>query len=164
MKQHALLLLALLAGCGQSIWGLNAETTSEWYETGPVRKSKEDVARTVRELILRQGYQTPEFDPADRLETGWETRLATRWREGFRTKLEAEILPAEAGGFNVRVRCTMEVNDNSTQPHRFPAETTPEDLFAHRHVPRICCTVTKFLDAEAGYTDMTLPCGSPDQS
>jgi len=116
MKQHALLLLALLAGCGQSIWGLNAETTSEWYETGPVRKSKEDVARTVRELILRQGYQTPEFDPADRLETGWETRLATRWREGFRTKLEAEILPAEAGGFNVRVRCTMEVNDNSTQP------------------------------------------------
>jgi len=116
MKQHALLLLALLAGCGQSIWGLNAETTSEWYETGPVRKSKEDVARTVRELILRQGYQTPEFDPSDRLETGWETRLATRWREGFRTKLEAEILPAEAGGFNVRVRCTMEVNDNSTQP------------------------------------------------
>ena len=116
MKQHALLLLALLAGCGQSIWGLNAEKTSEWYETGAVRKSKEDVARTVRELILRQGYQTPEFNADNRIETGWETRLATRWREGFRTKLEAEILPGEAGGFNVRVRCTMEVNDNSAQP------------------------------------------------
>ena len=116
MKTLALLLLVVLAGCGQSAWGLMADRTSDWYETGPVRKSREDVARTVRELILRQGYQTPEFNVDNRLETGWETRLATRWREGYRTKLEAEILPAEAGGFNVRVRCTMEINENTSQP------------------------------------------------
>jgi hypothetical protein len=115
MKNAALLLLVALAGCGQSAWGLMAERTSDWYETGPVRKSKDDVARTVRELILRQGYQTPEFD-SDRLETSWETRLATRWREGYRTKLEAEILPAESGGFNVRIRSTMEINENQSNP------------------------------------------------
>ena len=116
MKYHAILLTLLLGGCGQSAWGLMADRTSDWYETGPVRKTKEDVARTVRELILRQGYQTPEFDPSDRLETGWETRLATRWREGYRTKLEAEILPAESGGFNVRIRSTLEINENQSQP------------------------------------------------
>ena len=116
MKPYAILLLTLLGGCGQSAWGLMADRTSDWYETGPVRKSKEDVARTVRELILRQGYQTPEFDTANRLETAWETRMAVQWREGYRTKLEAEILPAEAGGFNVRIRSTMEVNENQSQP------------------------------------------------
>jgi hypothetical protein len=116
MKNTALLLLIALAGCGQSAWGLMAERTSDWYETGPVRKSKDDVARTVRELILRQGYQTPEFDTSDRLETSWEMRLATRWREGYRTKLEAEIIPAEAGGFNVRIRSTMEINENLSNP------------------------------------------------
>jgi hypothetical protein len=116
MKSLALPLLLLLAGCGQSAWGLMADRTSEWYETGPVRKPKADVARTVRELILRQGYQTPEFDADSRLETAWETRMAVQWREGYRTKLEAEILPAESGGFNVRIRSTMEVNENQTQP------------------------------------------------
>lgn len=116
MKHNAGILLVLLAGCGQSIWGLNAERTSEWYETGPVRKSKEDIAHTVRELILRQGYQTPEFDADSRLETAWETRMAVQWREGYRTKLEAQIVPAEAGGFNVRIRSTMEVNENQSQP------------------------------------------------
>src|SRR5262245_30603894 len=117
MKHPALLLLVVTAGCGgQSAWGLMAERTSEWYETGTVRKSKEDVVRTVRELILRSGYQTPEFDSADRLETGWDTRMSTRWREGYRTKLEAEILPAEAGGFNVRIRSTMEINENEGHP------------------------------------------------
>src|SRR5262245_20561941 len=99
MRHLAFPLLALLAGCGQSAWGLMAERTSDWYETGTVRKSREDVARTVRELILRQGYQTPEFDADNRLETAWETRMSVRWREGYRTKLEAEILPAEFGGF-----------------------------------------------------------------
>jgi hypothetical protein len=116
MDRTAVLLLALLAGCGQTPWGLMADRTSDWYETGQVRKSKADIARTVRELILRQGYQTPEFDVEDRLETAWDVRLATRWREGVRSKLEAEILPHESGGFNVRVRCTMEVNENQSQP------------------------------------------------
>ena len=40
MKNLELLLLLGLAGCGQSAWGLMADRTSDWYETGPVRKSK----------------------------------------------------------------------------------------------------------------------------
>lgn len=116
MNRSAVLLLALLGGCGQSVWGLAADSTSEWYETGQVRKPKSDIARTVRELILRQGYQTPEFDADNRLETAWDTHLATRWREGFRSKLEVEIVPYETGGFNVRVRSHMEVNENEHQP------------------------------------------------
>jgi len=92
-----------------------ADRTSEWYETGTVRKSREDIARTVRELLLRQGYQTAEFDPAqERAETAWDAHYSTRWREGFRTKMEAEILPVASGGFNVRVRSTMEINDNDS--------------------------------------------------
>ena len=96
--------------------GMASERTSEWFETGQVRKSREDIARAVRELIVRQGYEAPDFDAsADRIETSWDTHLSIRFREGFRTMIEAEILPVEAGGFNVRVRSTMEINDNDLQ-------------------------------------------------
>ena len=116
MNRSALALLALLPGCSQSPWGLMADHTSDWYETGQVRKSKSDIARTVRELMLRQGYQTPEFDAENRLETSWDTHMSPRWRESYRTKLEAQIVPYDTGGFNVRIRSTMEVNENERNP------------------------------------------------
>jgi hypothetical protein len=116
MSRLTLLLLALAAGCTVSdiLHGGAAAKTSSWMETGEVRKSREDICRTVRELVLRQGYPTADFVD-DRLETPWDTHLSPRFREGYRTKVEAEILPLGSGGFNVRVRSTMEI-DNSQNP------------------------------------------------
>jgi len=114
MNRITWMILPLLSACSGWIGGsMYAERTSDWYETGQVRKSRDEIARTVRELLLRQGYQTAEFDAAqERAETCWDTRISTRWREGTRTKLEAEILPVASGGFNVRIRSTMEINNS----------------------------------------------------
>lgn len=116
MTRLAFLVLPLLAACGEFIGGsMGAESTSNWYETGQVRKNRDEIARIVRELLLRQGYQTAECDAAqERVETCWDAHYSMRWREGFRTKLEAEILPVPSGGFNVRVRSTLELNDNAS--------------------------------------------------
>jgi len=109
------LLLLPLSACSGFIGGsMAAESTSDWYETGQVRKNRDEIVRIVRELLLRQGYLTAEFDVTqERAETSWDARYSTRWREGYRTKMEAEILPLASGGFNVRVRSSMEVNDNA---------------------------------------------------
>ena len=117
-RSTGVLLLLLLGGCSFNDLGagLMMDKTSDWFHTGQIKKSREDIARTVRELITRQGYVTPDFDAsAERIETTWDTHLSVRYREGYRTKIEAEILPVEAGGFNVRVRSTMEINDNDNQ-------------------------------------------------
>jgi len=115
MSRLTVLLLALVAGCTVSdiFHGGSTVKTSDWMETGEVRKSREDIARTVRELLLRYGYLTADFVD-DRLETPWDIHLSPRFREGYRTKVEAEILPLGSGGFNVRVRSTMEINNSQT--------------------------------------------------
>jgi hypothetical protein len=41
--------------------------------------------------------------------------MSPRFREGYRSKVEAEIVPLGSGGFNVRVRSTLEIN-NSENP------------------------------------------------
>lgn len=119
MTRSAWLLLPLLGACSMSDMlsgAMGADKTSEWYETGTVLKPRADIVASVRQLLLRQGYPTAEFDPGqERVETGWDTHYSTRWREGYRTKVEAEIVPAGSGGFNVRVRSTMEINDNENQ-------------------------------------------------
>jgi|SRR6185436_19266581 hypothetical protein len=116
MNRFALLLLPFLASCGpgQILGGsFGADTTSDWYETGQVRKNRDEIIRMVRELLLRQGYLTAEVDAEQkRIETCWDPHYSPRWREGYRTKLEAEILPLDSGGFNVRIRSSMELNDN----------------------------------------------------
>lgn len=116
MSRWMLPLLALLAGCqaptlSDIFNGGAASKTSEWMETGEVRKSREEIARTVCEQLLRQGYPASEFVD-DRIETPWDVHDSPRFREGYRTKIEAEILPQSSGGFNVRVRSTMEINNS----------------------------------------------------
>jgi hypothetical protein len=113
MSRWTVLFLAFVAGCTVSdiLHGGATVKTSDWLETGEVRKSREDVARTVREQLLRLGYPPTEFVD-DRLETPWDVHLSPRFREGYRTKVEAEILPLGSGGFNVRVRSTMEINNS----------------------------------------------------
>jgi hypothetical protein len=94
-----------------------AERASDWYETGEVRKPRAEILHVVRELILRQGYLTAEFDAAQqRAESSWDAHYSMIWREGIRTKVEAEVLPLASGGFNVRVRSIMELNDNQATP------------------------------------------------
>jgi hypothetical protein len=120
MIRFAWLLLPFLASCGpgQILGGsFAADTTSDWYETGQVRKNRDEILRMVRELLLRQGYLTAEVDAEQkRVETCWDAHYSPRWREGYRTKLEAEILPVDSGGFNVRIRSSMELNDNELAP------------------------------------------------
>jgi hypothetical protein len=121
MNRITLVMLTLpaLCGCAGFIGGsLAADRESNWYETGQVlNRSRDEIARTVKELLLRQGYLTAEFDVAlERASTCWDTQYSTRWREGVRTMMEAEILPHHLGGFNVRVRSIMEVNDNENMP------------------------------------------------
>jgi hypothetical protein len=111
-----LALQALLAGCVAStlsdvLNGGATAKTSEWMETGEVRKSREEIARTVREQLLRQGYPASDFVD-DRIETDWDVHDSVRFREGYRTKVEAQILPQASGGFNVRMRSTMEINNS----------------------------------------------------
>jgi len=113
-----LLLLPLLAGCGQvTSFTLMADRTSAWYETGAVRKPLPEIARTVQETLIRQGYTVPAFDPqSGHLESGWNTSMSPRFRESVRTMVEVEMIAVETGGFNVRVRSAMEINDSSTHP------------------------------------------------
>jgi hypothetical protein len=118
MSRLTVLLLALLPGCSFTVSdvfnGGAMSKTSDWMETGDVRKSREEIARTLRELLLRQGFTTPEIID-DRLETAWDVHMSPRFREGYRSKVEAEIVPLGSGGFNVRVRSTLEIN-NSENP------------------------------------------------
>jgi hypothetical protein len=121
MKRLALLALPLLSGCfdvsSDEISGLGARRMSSWYETGQVKKPREDLARLVRDLMARQGYNTPDFDEKKEwIETDWDVSLSPRYREGYRTKLQAEILPLGENGYNVRVRSWMEINNASINP------------------------------------------------
>jgi hypothetical protein len=119
MKRLSGLALALLFGCGTAdeISGLGARRMSSWYETGQVKKPHEDLARTVRDLMSRQGYNVPDFDAKkDWIETDWVVNLSPRYREGFRTKLQSELVADEFGGINIRVRSWMEINNASINP------------------------------------------------
>jgi hypothetical protein len=120
MNRLAFLLLLPLGGCVVSDFtagALAANRCSRWFETGQVRKPREDLARTVRELLTRQGYNTPNFDASSPyIETNWEVNLSPRFREGTRIKLEIEILDLDAGGFNVRTRSWFEVNNEMQHP------------------------------------------------
>jgi hypothetical protein len=115
MNRLALVLPLVLWGCTISdiYHGGALVKTSSWYDTGEVRKSRDEIARTVRELLLRQGYGGTDFE-GDALETPWDTHLSPLFREGYRTKVEARIVPLASGGFNVRVRSTMEINNSQS--------------------------------------------------
>lgn len=118
MSRWIVACLPLFGGCAieTALSDMGARESSDWYESGKVEKSREDIARTVRDLMTRQGYQAPDFDASSpKIVSAWDTHLSTRFREGIRTMIEAEILPVESGGFNVRIRSTMEVNDNDNQ-------------------------------------------------
>jgi hypothetical protein len=122
MKRFASLALALLAGC--SAIGPNdfagaagANRTSQWYETGPVTKPREEIVKNVRDIVVRCGYPNPDIDTrTESFTTDWDVQMAPKWRESFRSRLEIEIVPLGNGSYNVRSRSWMEVNNNSVAP------------------------------------------------
>jgi hypothetical protein len=120
MNRFAFLLLLPLSGCvvnDLTSGALAANRCSRWFETGEVRRSQEDLARTIRELLTRQGYKTPDFDATKTwIETDWEVNLSPRYREGTRFKIEVEILPLGGNSFNVRSRSWFEVNNEMQHP------------------------------------------------
>ncbi|HLY10009.1 MAG TPA: hypothetical protein VKW04_11950 [Planctomycetota bacterium] len=119
MYRLAALPLALLSACGvhDLEFAAGATRTSPWYETDPIQKPREELTRTVRELITRCGYQAPEVAAsANYFVTDWEVRMSAHWHDSFRSKLEIELVPLEKGGFTVRTRSWLEVNNNMFSP------------------------------------------------
>lgn len=114
-----LLVLALAqSGCSMlhGVEDLAGTATSSWHSVGPVRKPLAEVMAVTRDIMVRQGYVVPPAAPAARrLETAWDVHLSSHWREGNRTKLEAEVEDA-GGGFTIRLRSHTELNNNSKQP------------------------------------------------
>ena len=118
MNRIAPFALALLAGCivNEIAAGAGASRTSPWYETGEVRIARADLIRTIRDLITRNDYVTSKFDAdANPIETDWDVHMSPHFRQSFRSKLEIELVPTP-GGFNVRTRSWMEINNNSPHP------------------------------------------------
>jgi hypothetical protein len=114
------MILPFLGGCfinQVTSFGIMAERTSAWYETGAVQKPLPEITRTVHEAILRQGYSTPNFDDrAVWIETSWNTDMSPMFRESVRSMIEVEIVPVDKNSYNVRVRSSVEVNDSSSHP------------------------------------------------
>ena len=123
MNRLALFLFLPLAACGSvgpndfTAGSFAANRVSGWFETGQVMKPRADLARTVRELLARQGYTVSNFDEkAERIETEWDVQLSPRFREGTRTKMEVMIVPLDRGGFNVLSRSWFEINNEMQNP------------------------------------------------
>ena len=118
MRRTVLILLPALGGC---FWAETlrpfAASSSDWYDVGPVRKPLEEITGAVHYYLLRARYVIPSFDPrARKLETEWDTHLVSHWREGFRTRVEAEFEAQDDGSTLVRIRSYREYNDESKFP------------------------------------------------
>jgi hypothetical protein len=95
MRNLLWMFLPLVGGC----FVLNAATpvlgtkaVSDWYEVTPVLKPVPEALKVAREIVHRAGFALPPADGTDRFETEWLTELSTHWRQGFRSKLEVEVV------------------------------------------------------------------------
>lgn len=120
IRRSSWLVLPLLGGCFLNRFtpfGLMPDRTSDWFATGTVNKPLPELAQEVRDLVLKLGYSIPSFDAqSGRIESDWDVRLSPEWREGTRSMVEVEISPAPSGGYAVRVRSSLEVNENQSKP------------------------------------------------
>jgi hypothetical protein len=150
MKHTAALALALLAGCsviGPSDFAgaAGANRTSPWYEIESVTKPREELVKTIRELVIRCGYSDPGIDTrTESFTTNWNVQMSPKWREGFRDRLEVEIQPLGGGSYSIRSRSWMEVNNNSYTPSDPNKAEWVGAGVADRHADRISEQGLKF--------------------
>lgn len=96
-------------------------STSDWYEVAPVTRPVPQVMEVARDAVRRSGFTLLPSDTTDRIFTEWIVQLSSHWREGFRTKLEVEVVKLEPGpGVKVRVRGIREINENAKDPTSAP--------------------------------------------
>jgi hypothetical protein len=120
MRTLPWMLLPLLGGCfmlnvASPVLGTSA--TSDWYEVTPVGKPAPEVMEIARETVRRSGFAVLPADGTNRIFTEWLVELSTHWRQGFRTKLELEVVKLDGSpGLKVRIRGTRDVNDNIRNP------------------------------------------------
>ncbi len=140
MARSAWILPALLtSGCFfPDVASSVAGSASDWYETGPVKRPHEEITRATRDIVSRQGYTVTTFDEREgRLETDWVTNMSSHWREGFRTKIEAEFVRVPGSGTKIRVRSRREVNDESRNPMAAERARWISAAFDEKQKPKI---------------------------
>lgn len=116
MKRAWVPLLATLGGCWLPAYTI-AQSSSEWFEIPHVNRPADEVVRSAREILARQGYRLRPDSPGDLgLETEWDVHLSSHWREGFRTKVELRVDRAGPDRSVVRVRSYREFNDFARAP------------------------------------------------
>ena len=114
MRPVARLLPLALAGClVPEVFGTSV---SEWHVVGPVRRPPEEVVQITRDTLARSYRLLPAEPGQARVETDWEVHLSSHWREGYRTKVEAEFERHDSGGILVKIRSYREINDNARNP------------------------------------------------
>ena len=96
---------------------LAATSTSEWITVGKVDKPLTELNEITRNLMIKQGYPVPETPPdSQRLLSDWNVQLSSHWREGVRTRLEADFQPYADGSCEIQVRSYLEINDEPKHP------------------------------------------------
>jgi hypothetical protein len=134
-----LLPLLLLAFPSCAVSDLTGENRSVWYEAGPAQKPLDEVVALTKDIVLRQGYKVLPVDPrSPRIETAWDEHYSPHWREGYRTKVEAEfdVLPG-GGGVAVRVRSFREINNEAGTPTIAERAQWISASLDDKHKPRI---------------------------
>lgn len=111
--------LPFLSGC--FLYDLSSpmlgESTSAWFEVAPVTRPLPEVMALAREAVRHSGFTLLTEETPNRVYTEWLTYLSSHWREGFRTRLEVEVMKLETGpGLKVRVRGIREINENGKDP------------------------------------------------
>lgn len=132
--------LVLLGGCFllDIAEPIAATAASDWYEVGPILKPAEEVLQAARQIVARQGYTIvePSSDP-QAFETDWSVQLSAHWREGYRTRVEVRVVPAEPRGVLARVRSFREFNDNAREPMSLEKASWTGASIDPRHAERI---------------------------
>ena len=133
--------LPLLGGCfllNVTAPVLGTSASSDWYEISPVARPAPEVMEIARETVRRSGFALLPPDGTDRIFTEWRVELSAHWRQGFRAKLELELVKLEGTpGLKLRVRGFRDVNDNSRNPSNAADAEWIEATFDEKQKDRI---------------------------